>query len=205
MIHQLTVRDFIPKNICNGILYWYSSDMYKPEELPFPEEKNNMTNTVYKSNRSKGLQYNFVENPITRLDINAIKKHLKNLVNVDFNGDINNHCLPVFRYTDGGVIKAHRDIDKTSEEVKYQDLVAVIMLTQRNEDFDHGRFYINAKAKCSVDGKTVTGDRKEDRFYPMLNKGDLFIFDNKKFIHGVEATETSGDQTGRFTCSFRTK
>ena len=168
-------------------------------------EDNNLTNTVYKSKRSKGLEYMYQSvNEVTKEQIKVFKKMLKELVNEDFDAPINENCIPLFRYTDGGVIKPHKDIDKTDENITFQRLVAIVVLTQQGQDFEGGRFYINPKATHSPDGKEVYDDFPKDRIYPSLNKGDLFIFDNRYFIHGVEETQVKENQVGRLTCSFRT-
>lgn len=204
MIHQVILRNLIGSITCNQLIWSFENiELDKSIDLKL-NDQNSMSNTLYKSNRSKSLEYIFMDNVISREFTRRLKELLLRDINVEFDGGINNKCTPIFKYNNNGVIEPHRDVDKTKPDFHYPNLIAVCLLSQPGVDFEGGEFYINAKATVSADGKKVTDDYPEDRYYPDLNKGDVFIFDNTKFVHGVETTLVNRHQKGRFTASLRT-
>lgn len=205
-IKTVHVKGFVTRMTCNGLVYWFNNPRTdKQIKLPLENEGNNMTNVVYESKRSKGLRYQYQRTATTKNFTNIMKRKLKELVNEEFDAPINDGIVPIFQYSNGACIKPHRDLNKFSEEVEFQHLVAVVVLTQKGEAYTGGRFYLNAKAKCSPDGKEVWDDYEEDRIYFDMDCGDLIIFDNRQFIHGVEEVHTEEEgMVGRYSCSFRT-
>lgn len=210
-MHYAIFRKFIPKQTTDNLVQDYenSEGLHKPVELPLKNESNVMTNTKYKSNRSKGLEYAWVNGYFTETFLKRFKLLLLDSTGLVFDGNLAAQgVLPVFKYGERAYIKAHKDLDKTKDEVVFQDHVALVMLTQRGDDFYGGRFYLNPVATHSDDGKEVYNDKVEDRIYPNLDKGDVLVWDNTKFIHGVETTfmpPTNKVAKGRLTCSIRTK
>ena len=156
------------------------------EPLPLLDGSD-VTNFVYRSNRSKNLQYAYLKGKMVSHIQNKFSHSLKLLFpNLVFENSINKYCLPIFTYGQGSEIKAHRGVEKTEDLKRYQEYVCVILLHQPNVDFTGGRFYINPKAEASSDGKTVWNDYPEDRTYPKINKGDAVIFHNPSLVHRVE-------------------
>lgn len=202
---QVLLKKAIPARVCNLVKLVYDGSLRQdPTPLPI-KDKNFLSNTRFKSTRSPGLEYQYLTGGLIDSAIYEAKVELKNILNIDFDGPITEFCLPVFKYNNKGVIKAHRDVEKTTTTPKFQNLVAVLMLTQRGDDYFGGRFYVNYAATASYDGKTVTNDYPKDRYYPDMDKGDIFVFDNSQSVHGVEETRVAPEQFGRLTCSFRTK
>lgn len=189
---------------CDNIIKQYNHCLSLDSiKLPI-NDKNNKSNIRYTSTRSRGLEYCYLDTIFSSIIMNELSNKLLNKTEIRFDGHINNICMPVFKYNDGGIIKAHRDVDKTKKQFVYPNYIAVVMLSQRGVDFNEGRLYINDKATVSEDGKEVSNDNESDRYYPNLNKGDIFIFDNTKYIHGVTETIVNKNQIGRFTTSIRT-
>lgn len=198
----IVIRNFLSIDDCEKLISSFK-ETSKPFELNLKDGKD-LGNTVYTSTRSKNLSYKYVKNNDSERISNSVKKRLESMLNVGFNGSINDICLPMFCYGEGGEIKAHRGVQKESDNQKYQTFVAVCQLTQRGEDFNGGRFYVNSKATATVDGKTVFNDLEKDRFYPMLNKGDVCIIYNPIVVHGVDTVRMSDKNSAfRLTCSWR--
>lgn len=204
-ITQLILKNFVGNITCNRLVNAFESiDFETPELMPI-DDHNNKTNTLYNSTRSHNLQYVYFSGLASKDYNKRIQELLFETTGLHFGGAINNLCTPLFKYNNLGVIKPHRDVDKTLFTPRYPNFIALTMLTQRGVDFEGGRFYINYKAEVSDDGKTVTNDLPKDRYYPNLNKGDVFIFDNTCTVHGVEKTIVKPHQKGRYTASIRTK
>lgn len=197
------LREAIGNVITSGLRASYFDNNDVPEDLGLLDG-DDKSNTIYTSTRSEGLSYMY-NNSKEVMHFNAIIcDMLSKATGFAFGDSINKIALPMCHYGDGGVILAHRGVKKDSDLHTYQGYVAVLMLTQRARDYNAGAFYLNDKAKCSADGKTVTNDKIGDRFYPYLNEGDIIVFDNTHYIHGVEETLVNNMQSGRLTCSFRT-
>jgi hypothetical protein len=202
------LRGFLDEAIVEQLVDCYIAPPKEKHKLNLLDG-DDVTNTKYESSRSHGLNYMYARSKKVETYSRHVKRRLKLYTGILFNSGINKLCLPFCQYDNGGVILAHRGVKKEANLTEYQGYVAVCMLTQRQKDFDNGFFYLNEKAECSPDGKTVTGDKQGDRFYPQLYKGDVIVFDNTHFIHGVEPTIVTYPhiQMGkgmRLTCSFRT-
>ena len=197
-LQYIILRNQVTEDICNQIVQAFKLPS-TPRELNLPNDTDK-GDVVYASKRSKGLYYKYL----------VWSKHLGDLIvhslnkatGLNFEDSINKLCLPIFAYKEGGEIKAHRGTQKEQKTINYQEYVAVLQLTQRDIDFTDGRFYLNPIATASEDGKTVYNDKPEDRYYPMLNKGDIIIFHNPSLVHGVETV--TGFNALRVTCSWRT-
>ncbi len=192
----IILRNFVYPSFCNKVITEFKS-VRDSVKLNLPNDTD-LGNIIYESKRSKGLSYKY----IIGFNDKVIKDRLKDALNLDFSDSITKKCLPVFYYTEGGYIKAHRGTKKELGINEYQEYVAMLQLTQRGVDYEGGRFYLNDKATASEDGKTVYNDKEEDRFYPMLDKGDLIIFHNPSLVHAV--TPVEGENSFRATCSWRT-
>jgi len=205
MVEKLTAKHMIFRGIadkeqCMNINMEFFRAAKKSFDLDLPGD-DDLGNVLYKSSRSKGLQYQYLH-PMFGLDIQT---ELKRKTGIDFSKSINFKCLPTFRYSPmQGEIKAHRDTDRTLlDKICYPKYVAVLMLTQRGRQFLEGNLYINEKAKVSLDGKTVANDHPEDRIMLNLNQGDIAVFDNSIYIHGVTACKPTFSSVGRMTCGWR--
>eukprot|EP00392_Amoebophrya_sp_AT5.2_P005936 g5946.t1 len=91
------------------------------------------------------------------------------------------------------------------KEIEY---TALVMLSQRGEDYAGGAFYVNRQfGWASEDGKTIFGEKKEARKRFELNPGDLVLFDNRRVVHGAERVVApegkTAAETERVTISFR--
>jgi len=195
-MNYLVLRKFAPHVFCDNVISEFHRQS-TPKDLSL-SDGDDKGDVLYHSTRSKNLSYKY----LTSFDDRDISNRLLDATGLDFKDSINAKCLPVFAYGSDGEIKAHRGVKKESNTNDYQEYVAVLQLTQRGEDFDGGRLYLNAKAEASRDGKTVWNDYPEDRFYPMLNKGDVIIFHNPTLVHGVDVVK--GESAFRATCSWRT-
>jgi len=172
--------------------------------LPLPEiwlkDSLDMMNKVYNSSRSP-LRYCYMRTTETQLINSRGIKNLSALTVMNWAGNINEVCFPIFEYQEGGFIDAHRGRD-----VGYgrNDYVAVLMLTDYGKDFTGGEFYLNKKADASEDGKTVTNDHEVDRIYFKQPKGSLLIFNNNIHVHGTTPVRTGrANKTIRMTTSWR--
>lgn len=202
-MQYVILRGFLTEAECEMLQYLFVEKL-KQEDLNLLDGSDK-ANVEYKSKRSKGLSYKYVIDSRAESISQKVKQRLKDMINVSFEGSINDFCLPMFCYDNGGVIKAHRGVQKSKDLNKYQSYVAVAQLTQREVDFNGGRFYLNLKATASKDGKTVYNDLEKDRIYPMLNKGDICLFHNPSTVHGVdEVTKSATGKSFRLTCSWRT-
>lgn len=157
-------------------------------------------NTVYISKRSP-LRYCYLNTHESQeINLGGIIK-LNSLTKLDWSGNINDVCFPVFEYKLNGFIDGHR-----GRNVGYgaNDFVAVLMLTEYGEDFSGGEFYLNSDASASDDGKTVFNEKLESRIYFKQSKGSLLIFNNRLHVHGTNPVElsSSGSAT-RMTTSWR--
>lgn len=196
-MRYIILRNLVDSIACDHIREEFYNNLNEAKPLGLADG-DDYSNTICHSTRSKNLSYNY----ITGYDDSHYKELLQSITDLDFSKGINSKCLPIFCYGEGGEIKAHRGVQKDVDTSKYQEYVAVLQLTQRGEDFNDGRFYLNDKAEASADGKTVTNDLPEDRYYPMLDKGDIIIFHNPSLVHGVETV--TGKDAVRMTCSWRT-
>lgn len=195
----IILRQFLGPVNCADILDSYNQ-IKNPVEINLVDDPD-LGNVEYQSNRSPNVSYKYM----CGYDDSHIIAGLKDATGLNFKDSINEFCLPVFKYGLGGQLLAHRDTCKESDIETPQEYIAVLMLSKRGRDFTGGRLYINPKATVSPDGKTVTNDFPEDRFYPELDMGDLFIFHNPSFVHGVEEVKQgTSPVTKRITCGWRT-
>lgn len=164
------------------------------------------SNTVYQSTRSK-LKYCYLSTTPTQ-EINRYGiTRLKALTTMDWEGNINDHLLPLFAYEESGFIVGHRGRDIGFGR---NDFVAVCMLTTLGRDFNGGRFYLNEHDDVSEDGKTVHNENVDNRMYFDLLQGELLIFHNNRFVHGTTPVKPRSVSVGekdrdtlRLTTSWR--
>lgn len=187
----VVLKGFLQQRTCDQIIELFE---WKDNPVKLDLADGDEGNRTYKSSRSN-LWYKY----LTGIHTEDLKKKLKNLTGKDFNNSINSQCLPVVKYGKGGFMKAHRDIKKASNLEEYQEWVGVAMLSEQGKDFTGGRFYLNDFALVSKDGKEVVDDFEMDREYIKMEKGDLLLFHNPSFVHGVSEV-LSGT---RYTCGFR--
>ena len=186
----LILSEFLSGRTCDQIRRAFEAED-KPVSIELADGE--IGNKTYTSKRSN-LSYKY----LTDLHTEDIKKKLSLEVGKDFNNSINSQCLPVVKYGEGGFMKAHRDIKKASDLESYQEWVGVAMLSDPSE-YSGGVFYLNDYALVSKDGKEVVDDFEMDRQYFNLKKGDILLFHNPSFVHGVSEV-TKGV---RYTCGFR--
>ena len=67
--------------------------------------------------------------------IEDIKLKLLDITGESFDGPITDFCLPVFKYSHNGQILPHKDVEKTQVIPKFQDMVAILMLSEPDVDF----------------------------------------------------------------------
>lgn len=192
----IIIKNFITHNMCNKIIKEFN-EPDNPVDIGLLD--GDLGNKLYKSKRSNELYFKYIVNNCSTQEIYIINK-LFNITNLDFSNSINSKALPVFKYKTNGLIEPHRGVQKESNLLEYQEYVCVIMLSQINKDYTGGYFYLNTEGDCSLDGKVVTNENIQKRFYPHLNKGDMILFHNPSFIHGVTEVKSGT----RYTCSFRT-
>ena len=200
-----TLKDvFVLKSIlsidtCQEIVEVFNTATH-PSRLNLMDD-DNQADVNYTSKRSPGLQYKYLSKDLFNDD--AIKTALAIETGLDFvnTKSINNQCLPVFKYTNGVEIKAHRDTNKDFDINLPVDYVAVAMLSNPRTDFQDGRLYLNFKAEASKNGKGVIRDHDFDRIYPEFEQGDIVIFNNARCIHAVEPVK--GKYSVRYTCGWR--
>lgn len=157
-------------------------------------------NTVYSSGRSP-LRYCYLKTAESQaINLSGIVK-LKYLTGLDWSGNINDVCFPIFEYGLGGFIDGHRGRDVGFGS---NDFVAVLMLTEYGIDFSGGEFYLNSDASASDDGKTIFNENLESRIHFKQKKGSLLIFNNRLHVHGTNPVKlaSSGSAT-RMTTSWR--
>jgi hypothetical protein len=163
-------------------------------------DSNDEFNTIYTSGRSP-LRYCYLKTPESQeINLGGMIK-LNDLTRLDWSGNINDVCFPVFEYGLAGFIDGHRGRD-----VGYgaNDFVAVLMLTEYGEDFSGGEFYLNRDASASNDGKTIFNENLESRVYFKQKKGSLLIFNNRLHVHGTNpVTLSPSGSTIRMTTSWR--
>ena len=198
MLKYFVIKNFLAKEFCNIINFEASLEgPIKP--LSLNDDSEDMLNVKYKSSRSN-LEYIYLE--LSR-DIGIINseclERLEATMQVDFNSPMASLALPVFMYGEGGMIKGHRDSEKSGEYRGFQTYVAMVMLSQRGEHFDGGEFWMNFNSLSSDDGKRV--EEKGERIYPLLDQGDLVIWDNLNSVHGCEMVR--GKNAYRATCGWR--
>lgn len=196
------VKEFLNKDDCETLIAEYQ----KAKIGLFPSNKMNLndsedlSNTAYVSNRSP-LSYCYLSTD------NALKiskdgiLRLEALTKLNWSGNINEKCFPIFEYGEGGYIERHRGRD-----VGYgrNDFVAVTMLTKPGQDFSAGRFFLNKDATASPCGKKIEYENPESRIYVDIQQGDLLIFDNRLHVHGTEpAIKGKADKVCRMTTSWR--
>ncbi len=91
-------------------------------------------NTVYVSGRSP-LRYCYLKTSKSqKINLDGVMK-LNNLTALDWRGNINDTCFPVFQYGLNDFIDGHRGRDVGFGA---NDFVAVLMLTEYGEDFNGG-------------------------------------------------------------------
>ena len=149
----LYIKDFLTHESCDEIIRQFKNA--ELNKLPKGDiglaDSTDQFNEVYNSSRSL-LRYCYVKTKETqKINADGIKK-LNEITNLNWSGNINDVCFPIFEYHENGYIKAHR-----GRNVGYgkNDYVAVLMLTQYGHDFLGGEFYLNKEANASADGKTV--------------------------------------------------
>jgi len=164
-------------------------------------DSNDNFNHVYTSSRSP-LKYCYLKSDITqKINQNGIKK-LNLLTELDWQGNINDICFPIFKYELNEFIEAHR-----GRNIGYgdNDFVAVLMLTEYDIDFSYGEFYLNKNAFASKDGKQIFDEDIESRIYFKQKKGSLLIFNNNIHVHGTNPVKESAKGSSlRMTTSWRT-
>lgn len=200
----IKLKKFLDNKTCQQLVNFQNINLV-PEPLGLADG-DDMTNTWYESKRSPGLSYRYSTDTACMSIAQGIMRELLDCTGIDFSGGINDRCLPFCKYSDGGVIKAHRDIDKVqglTTSVKY---VVICMLTQQGVDFNNNMdtLFINKEARVSSNGKEVE-ELSVNRYYPNLNKGDVLIFRNDNSIHGVDPISVMDFQIGRITCGFRSR
>jgi len=167
----------------------------------FLTDSNDEFNHVYTSSRSP-LKYCYLKSERTqKINQDGINR-LNLLTGLDWNGNINNVCFPVFKYGLHEFIEAHR-----GRNIGYgnNDFVAVLMLTEYDVDFSSGEFYLNKNAFASEDGKKIFNENIESRIYFQQKKGSLLIFNNNIHVHGTNPVKkTSNGSCLRMTTSWRT-
>ncbi|MCK5855671.1 MAG: hypothetical protein KAG56_10650 [Sulfurovaceae bacterium] len=165
-------------------------------------DSNDLYNKVYKSSRSP-LSYCYLK---TKNGMNISKMgiiKLGQITGLDWSGNINEKCFPIFRYGLNEYIERHRGRD-----VGYgrNDYVAVTMLTEPTKDFSEGRFFLNQDARASACGKTIEYENPKSRIYIDIQQGDLLVFDNRLHVHGTEpAKKGIHENVCRMTTSWRTE
>lgn len=165
-------------------------------------DSTDVSNRLYSSRRSPGLQYAYLESVYTQAIGRRVATALQKRTQLNWWDGINKYFLPVFSYKDKAFIKAHRGRDIGYGVNNY---VAVGMLTNPGIDFNGGEFYLNPHAKASPDGKTVWNDKIKDRIFFRLQRGEILIFNNQRFVHGTTpVSDTDFKSAHRLTCSWRT-
>lgn len=165
-------------------------------------DSEDITNNLYTSSRSPGLRYAYLDSIRTQAINRRVAEALQRRTGLDWWTGINREFLPIFTYGNGGHIKAHRGRD-----IGYgpNNFVAVGMLTSPGIDYQGGEFYLNPVTGASPDGKTVWNDFHPDRIYFKLQRGEVLVFDNRKFVHGTTPVQASFQGNAcRLTCSWRT-
>jgi len=196
------VEEFLDYQSCDKIIKQFreaeTDSFYKG--IVNLNDSDDKFNTIYKSSRSP-LRYCYLKTDETQ-EINRIGiKKLNDLTELDWKGNINDACFPIFEYGLGGYIEAHRGRDIGYGE---NDFVAVLMLTEYDGDFSGGEFYLNPNASVSSDGKTIFDEDTSSRMYFKQNKGSLLIFNNRKNVHGTLPVKISPNGSSlRMTTSWR--
>lgn len=214
-MNYVKLKKFLDNRACQQLINFQSIQIV-PEPLGLLDG-DDMTNTWYESKRSPGLSYRYSTDKACMSIASGIMRELLDITGIDFSGGINDRCLPFCKYGDGGVIKAHRDIDKVKGLTEPVEYVVICMLTQVGIDFGYivqdsvsadGLFINLNPLKVSKNGKEVVEDYPHypvNRYYPNLQKGDVIIFRNDNSIHGVDPISVHSGQLGRITCGFRSR
>jgi len=198
-MNYIKVSEFLPENTCDYLLRRFYEDKI-PQPMPLNDNSEDMLNVIYSSTRSS-LTYQYLSLSHRLGNINqSILDTLEGILCIPFNSPTNQICMPMFVYSEGGFMKPHKDVEKVGK-FRVQNYVAMIMLTQRGVDFSGGKFFVNFDATSSKDGKEVV-ENESARYYPDLNKGDLFLWDNRSSVHGC--TPVTGVDSIRATIGFRT-
>lgn len=196
------VEDFLDTSLCDVVIQQFKkaqNSELRRSRVGLNDSTDEF-NRVYQSNRSP-LRYCYLRTQVTQ-DINRTGKEiLETLTGMNWGGNINEVCFPVFDYRLDGYIERHR-----GRNVGFgrNDFVAVLMLTQYGEDFSGGEFFLNKNAKASPDGKTVYYEDETARQYYTQTKGSVLVFDNRIHVHGTLPTrESANRRCVRMTTSWR--
>lgn len=196
------IEEFMDDLSCDEIIKQFKhadKNILQKGSIPL-SDSNDEFNVVYTSGRSP-LKYCYLKTLESQeINLGGMLK-LNDLTGLDWSGNINDVCFPVFKYELDGYIDGHRGRDVGFGD---NDFVAVLMLTEYDEDFSGGEFYLNSDASASSDGKTIFNENLESRIYFKQKKGSLLIFNNRLHVHGTNPVKLSpsGSST-RMTTSWR--
>ncbi|WP_428243261.1 hypothetical protein [Gynuella sp.] len=196
------IENFLDDESCDEIIRQFKNAEQGglPKSSAGLNDSTDEFNEVYVSSRSP-LRYCYVKTDRTqRISSNGIDQ-LNRLTGLDWSGNINDVCFPVFEYGEDGYIETHR-----GRNVGYgaNDYVAVLMLTKYGSDFLGGDFYLNTDAKASEDGKVIYNENESSRVFIRQKKGSLLIFNNRIHVHGTTPVKKSDKGSSiRMTTSWR--
>lgn len=199
----MVFRKVVDRDTCEVML----EEFVKAQHNSLPQGNLNRykwphTNKVYPSGRHSA-NVCFLESNILKERFSTISQAIARAT--DRSGwSVQDDILPVFSYSDGGQIAAHRDVRLTSL-VEY---CAVVMLSENGSDFTQGAFYVerhehdvDAHGQPLLDNKVPYVSKRQT--FNDLDQGDVVIFCNRKCLHGVNAVRVAEGGRGRITTSFR--
>lgn len=206
-MNYVILRDFISKGDCNQLIK--NTKFYNiPSDLGNLDNGFKSNTWIQASKRNNGLEYRYQQDSVTLEISNVIINRLQAITGLAFY-TAGRQALVFCKYNNNGVSIAHRDRDKSYDsrpyEVLFQKYTCICLLTEPNRDYiGDDAFFMNFNSLTTVwdKGRQVL-DKKENRVYPKLTKGDCIIFRNDISIHGVDPVMVKENQQGRITIGFR--
>ncbi|CAD7958759.1 unnamed protein product [Amoebophrya sp. A120] len=191
-----------------------------------PEATDEEINTVSTSKRNPGTQFMRLQDKDKSAEMKVhFCKEMKRVLDLDFHLDNAGKVqvddsktdaelkdkatgLAVFTYEENQENHTHQDRITVERGPGSQiEQTAICMCSDPGVDFAGGRFFLNREFDyVEQDGKVVINENEKTRLYPEgFEKGDVVVFDNRAFVHGVEPVKRVEGATTvrRTTCSIR--
>jgi len=183
----------IPKWICDAYLYMaFDSEGATPAQTNLID--GDLSNVLYSSRRNK-FQYVYLNARMAIWLNRLIMFYLWVRTGISFRGSINHELAPIFFYEPGQSIAPHRDRCMLTGGIpKY---TAILVLYKESIG---GELYLNSNAFCYSNGHVCELYEESNVIVP-LNQGELILFDNIQYVHGVTPVITGF----RATTGFRSK